>query len=320
MLLEDQNRINNQIINDYLSGIGMSKLGFKYHKDWTTIKNILIKYNIKIRPKSIKKINNTSMIRKLYLDGQSTYKIASRFKCSPFLIRNTLIKEGILIRNRSLRQRKFQIDVFRLKDLSSEIGAYWFGFLLADGHLYSNRHRIRCSLAVKDIGHLYHLSKDLNSTIPPKKSMIKCQGKWFGRGYMVINNKELSDFYRKNHWFDFKTGRIKKFKINNLNMKHFLRGLWDGDGIVTHNQKYLRMGFCDKYECVVNWVKYHLRRLVKNECGMVLSNNRTCKHGPIYAVYWTGSQANQIASILYFNSLRYLRRKFEKISPHILQI
>jgi hypothetical protein len=227
-----------------------------------------------------------------------------------------LKKHNVELRDRSTAARHYDLDLTDIMDLSSETGSYWFGFFLSDGYMPKTTHRIRINLAYKDIGHLYKLSRSLKSTIQPKKGQVRCAGKTFDRAYISINNKELYEFYQQAGWPEYKQGIIKLEKLN-LNMKHFLRGLWDGDGTVTHNKnRYLRLGFCSRHYPIIEWVQTQIIKLVLTQYQETIKINKISKQ-LIYNTWWCGHDALLIGRALYTNCTLYLDRKAQRVMSFV---
>ena len=313
----------NNIIRDYHSGIGLKKLSMIYHRDWKTIRNILLAAGIKIKIQTKKKINKQEAI-KLYKTGISTYKIAKKFNCAPQTVRLCLLRDGTARRGYKEAQcHRYNYNISQLVDINSEIGAYWLGFLLADGHIYPSRYRLRCNLQLRDIGQLFQLAKDLNSNNMPRKVKKTVLGKQYMSCYLVIENKKLIEFYRKIGWCDFKKGKIELFKkfLRHISIRHFLRGLWDGDGIVTHSRKNLRLGICDRHRNIIIFIQELLHQLLRLPINKVTVNrNKKTLRPNNYQAWWVGEEgkdAKNLGRYLYMNCSRHLFRKSQKVLRYL---
>ncbi|MDP1711126.1 MAG: hypothetical protein Q8K86_01540 [Candidatus Nanopelagicaceae bacterium] len=301
-----------QIIQEYQAGTGLKKLAIKHHKDWLTVRRILQENGIKIRDKTPRKIPFSEAI-KMYQKGFSGYEIAKKFGSSDVSVYAQLQRAGVQVRPPTITSRQYALNLTQLTDLSSELGGYWFGFMLADGYINPNHYRLRCNLSSRDIGHLFLLAKDAGSIQTPKKRTQK-GGFSDGResAYLSLNSKELIECYHKHGWSNFKSGKMNNFHFHDIDVRHMLRGFCDGDGIVTHNNhRYLRIGFCNKHKSIITWI---IRRLVKN---LNVSQNHIGTHNGIFYVFWAGAPAVTIARWLYTNQMRCLKRKMEKIAKFI---
>ena len=194
-----------------------------------------------------------------------------------------------------------------LEDLSTQAGAYWFGYLLMRGRIEKNRYRITCTVPPQDTGHLHNLIRDLRSIAIPKK---RYQNGTHSRSYLYINNKALITKYRAIGWDDFKNGKLDNFCPTNL--QHFLRGAWDARGIIYPYKKGLRVGIRDKNRKIIVWFSDRL-------CHLEINDNSPTKRNHSYYVWWQGSDAVEIARYLYCNSTRYLGRKARLAMKHIVR-
>lgn len=252
-----------------------------------------------------------SKIVALYEQGYGCIKIGRQLGVSHRTVLNYLNNAGVKRKAGSTR-RRYPIDLLSLTDLSSEVGSYWFGFLLTDGSINktSKKNTIMCRLGMRDIGHLWKLSRDVGVIYGPKRTKTTIyNGKTYDQCYFYINSKELVKFYIDNGWNDFKHGKINL--PNKLNMRHFIRGLIDGDGIITHSRKRLRIGFCSQHSAIIGW----LRECLHKELNV--SRNKVVRQVINY-MYWNGTDALKIAAWLYFDQTRCLERKLNKVLPYVI--
>lgn len=299
------------IVNDYKTGMGLKRLAIKYHHDWKTIRNILITNNIPIIPQDINLYKKHQIeIIKLYKSGVSGSQIATRLGMHKQAVYSCLKRHSINRRPAHIAHKRSDIDLSIMTNLNNETANYWFGFLFADGWISKTNNRIRCNLAIKDIGHLRQFARDLGLLALPTRYTNKSFNKTYEYCSIALNNKELKDFYVNNNWNELRNGKI--IIPNELQVRHFLRGFCDGDGIVTRNKKYLRIGFCSQYSTIMSWIRTHL----VSELGIPC--NKIGKDNSIYAVFWSGSSAIKIAEYLYTNQTRCLKRKLDKIMPFLV--
>ena len=100
--------------------------------------------------------------------------------------------------------------------------------------------------------------------------------------------------------------------------RHFIRGLFDGDGTLStrKNRGTFRIGFIDEKENITQWVSDTITSTLKldyKKCRWVPQNN-------VYEVLWEGNIANLIAFWLYHGDIENccLRRKLEKYKSDVL--
>ena len=290
------------MIADYQDGASQKQLARKYHLDCSTIKKMLIDHDITIR-RAIPRVNYDDAV-KLYISGSTLHDLAIKYSVS-----KTSIYDGLLRRNVQMRKaicRRHQIDITKIIDYS-ECCAYWFGFILADGSISNTRMTIR--LQRIDIDHLYKWAESLRTTITPVKCWSKLKGKKFPSCRMSVNHYQLADFYKSHGFCEFKNGNPVHIP-QRLPIRHLLRGLWDGDGIITHSSKYLRMGFISPYATNV----YYVASLLLD---IGVQPHKISEHNKCFYMWWTGTSAVTIAKYLYFNQTISLNRKMRKVLPYI---
>ncbi len=100
--------------------------------------------------------------------------------------------------------------------------------------------------------------------------------------------------------------------------RHFIRGLFDGDGTLStrKNRGTFRIGFIDEKENITQWVSDTITNALKldyKKCRWVPQNN-------VYEVLWEGNIANLIAFWLYHGDIENccLQRKLEKYKSDVL--
>lgn len=306
-----ESKIIKILIQEYQSGTGLKKLAVKHHMDWLTVRRVLQENGIETRKPTPKILDESEAVR-LYQQGMNTCTIAKKFNIASNTVRKKLIDAGVDRRPPEETSRQYPINPSQLIDLSSEIGSYWFGFLLADGYINPKYNVVRIDLHAKDAGHLWQLCRDAHTITPPHHFKQHYKGKIHERIRLSLCSKGLSSFYRECGWHDFKNGIVDKLKSLPLDRRHFIRGLWDGDGIVTHSGNLLRMGFCDKYHSVVEWVSNELI------VSCAVNSNKIGRHNNASYTFWGGRPAVHIARWLYTNQSRCLKRKMDKIYPYLV--
>lgn len=312
------------VIDDYKNGLSLSKLTKKYSMSIYAIRKILINNDVLIRPAFISKIDKAKHhIIELYKNGLDSYKIGKKLGIAATNIRKCLKQQGIArrIRQQYCKQYPINIDVF--KDPSNEITSYWIGFLMADGHLRINSkqtHLIKIKLQGKDIQHLYNFAQDLHTTKQPKLyDSVSPLGKPIKIAQILIMNKELYELFTSYGVKEFKrTGNI--ILPTTINMQHWLRGLIDGDGIVTLNDKKKRLviGFICPKRKAVEFVRKFINSIIDfPRINKIQSKLNPKSKKSTYVTYWSGFYAIKLAKFLYFNSYRYLKRKWLRVEPFI---
>lgn len=169
-----------------------------------------------------------------YLNAEEKDQSLTKFADKYGLKRQTMSKYmkemGYEIIN---HQNKCRIDETVFDEIDTEEKAYWLGFLMADGNIGNNEHKLEMNLAAKDWEHMKKFQDFLHYTNPEVR--IREQ---YGRGteqcrfsirnlhiWSALNNKGCTP--KKSLTLVFPDLSI--FKTQNL-VRHFIRGYWDGDG------------------------------------------------------------------------------------------
>ena len=196
-----------------------------------------------------------------------------------------------------------------LIDLNNIDAQYWLGFIAADGCVSKDYARIDIGyLSIIDIDHLYKF-----------KEFVKCKN-----NVIVSRNMCkicLSDIDTTNKIIEFGITPRKShnLKINSeilINSKHFWRGVIDGDGCLSINNKndgysYPRMTLVGTYDLLCQFKDFVYNNI-----------NYTCKvynHDKIYQIELHNNQARDMTEILYSNAKTYLDRKMEIAKSFIFE-
>jgi hypothetical protein len=295
-----------QISIDYQNGVGINKLAKKYNtSSWSIIKAIKSD-GIPIRKPNKKKGTDAQLIElsKKFCDAE----IARIVGASSTSVSARLRALGIKARPTSITNQQFDINPSCLQRLDSETGSYWFGFLLADGYLQKERNRLVCNLQYADFKHLQTLCYDLNTNKTPRQRVVKVGDKSYKRASIVINNQELCNFYKSAGWDKFKSGDPSELP-DDIDFRHFLRGFWDGDGIITNSYKRLRMGICSQHTKILEWLT--------GKFPLPLAQWKLSPSNGIWYRWWGAADSEVIARYLYTNQTRALPRKVIKISKFL---
>lgn len=92
---------------------------------------------------------NNEEIAQRYLLGENTFEIGRSLGVSHETIRRRLHDFGVIIRSRSLRQRKYDCNHFCFRDITIE-SMYYAGLLMADGNIAINKQMVQIEVVEKD--------------------------------------------------------------------------------------------------------------------------------------------------------------------------
>ena len=135
--------------------------------------------------------------------------------------------------------KKYEYNKNVFKNINTEEEAYWLGFILADGCNIGNKN---LRVNIKDKGHLEKLSKLIY--IDEKPISITDHG--FGPIYYFSCTKKEIINNLNNYGVVPRKSKIAKFPIIKEHLyRHFIRGLFDGDGSIcyTMDKNYRRYQF-----------------------------------------------------------------------------
>lgn len=140
-----------------------------------------------------------------------------------------------------LRKLNFKNGINKLNKLLEETpeAYYWIGFIMADGHISSNRLRLSIRVATKDAKHIEQLAKFINkSKINYSKTSV---------GFTIDGNIILSKIVKKFNFNHLKTYYPPKVNIKSNNLfLAFLIGFIDGDGCITKHKTI-------QVKCHISW-------------------------------------------------------------------
>lgn len=240
--------IKQEIIQLYLSGLSMKKVGEKYQVSPATVKRILDANNVPTRTKGgIYKIPDEEVIDR-YNKNESCQSIADSYHVSFHTISNILEKHGIP-RNNRYYNLDLKLDYF--EQINSYDKAYFLGFLITDGNVIGNS--VRLSLHPKD-AYILKVFKDKTKNSnslyyrkdKPEVSLSVKNQKWVNdlSNFGVIPNK---------------TSTVYLPQLEEKYMPHLIRGMIDGDGWISYKSH--QIGFCGNHQTVTQLRDYLVDKL-----------------------------------------------------------
>jgi intein/homing endonuclease len=243
-----------------------------------------------------KKYNfNEKEIIKEYSSGLSSIKISEKYGCNYKTIYNLLRKNRINTHKSYLKGNKINESFF---ENIGEEQAYWLGFFAADGNLFKDQ--ISIDLSIKDQEHLLLLRKMISSThkLHSRRNTIR----WH------ITNKKIASQLRAIGITENKTYTIKIPNIPQEQIRHLIRGYFDGDGSI-HQDKRTKSPIIDF--CGNRIMLDQINEFISKSLG--ISKKNLSEYNNIHKLrYGGGIEAKKVHSWLYSNASYYLNRKKEK--------
>ena len=189
------------------------------------------------------------------------------------------------------------------ENIDTEQKAYWIGFIAADGYVNQERKSIDIQLHSKDLEHLKKFQNFLQTDAPVKEIKDREAVR-----FQIYDEKLTKDLEywglvpRKSHTLEFPK------KMSREIQKHFIRGLFDGDGsIYKHSQKTERgKGIYYSYRLEITGTKEVLQGVQSyfNGVGRIRFHKR--------AYRWEVNKKKEVETILkelYINNSIALERK-----------
>lgn len=205
-----------------------------------------------------------------------------------------------------LKDGKKKINSNYFNEIDSEDKAYWLGFLTADGYVNKNN-TIELCLAEIDIDHLYKFKTAINSDHSINKKVVRLNDKEFYSYRISFRDTQIS-----NNLKDFGLNNEKSYNAfipDNLPddlMRHYIRGLFDGDGSIYQGSNGLNISFISGSEQMIidinNVIKKHLNLDMKNRISRNLYETRL----------FSNEDVSKFLQWLYADSTIYLNRKYNK--------
>lgn len=246
-------------------------------------------------------------IIELYIDGNSARQIGKIMSCDTATITSKLRKNKIPIRN---RQGKYVMNESYFEQINTEEKAYWLGFLMADG--YNSSKFIRVD--IQDGGHLEKLRDSIfkNKDMPIRLKKSPTNKDVY---YLTLQSKKIVSDCEKLGIIRNKSLLASYPKINESMDRHFIRGLFDGDGSLSY--VYQTKNYRKYMFSIVG--SETLMKNIKEKLEFLNIHIGFGKCKSIYRIYISGNkQICKILNWMYEESNISLERKFKKYDDMII--
>jgi len=199
----------------------------------------------------------SDLLYEAYSSGTSLRDLSSIFRISRPVIKEKIVEMGLEIRPAYIQRRRHSCDYEFFRKIDTETKAYWLGFIVADGSIGKETKNLAIGLAIRDLDHLFKFKEHLNATQPIWTSKKACRIAISGLEMMrdlsvygVVPNKTF-------------TAHVPSGIPSHL-MRHFWRGMVDGDGSLYYTKKSRQwsLGLVGTYDLVSGF-----REEAKNICG-----------------------------------------------------
>src|ERR1035437_3373126 len=148
-------------------------------------------------------------------------------------------------------------------NIDTEEKAYWFGFIIADGGLSKDSYQLFINLGLKDSLHLIKFANIFGANIKFTNYNDK-------KGVSLkLTNKHLYSYLIQSGVYPNKTKIENGYCVKSIHrclLKHFIRGVFDGDGCITQSKT-------SKSNCNLSIVGHY--RLLEKIKNIIVENAKT---------------------------------------------
>jgi len=243
---------------------------------------------------------------KLHFDNISQREIARRLGIGKTAVNRWSKELGLYFKKHTVNENFF--------DEWNEQSAYILGLIYSDGNIAWNPKKGYYSLTItaseKDKDHLEKIRNILSSTKPllyaPKTKSYR----------FIVNSKTLCKKLMRLGVTPRKSLTIKFPKLPKEHLKHFLRGIIDGDGSVRYFDRkrspYFDITISSGSKIFLN----ELVNIVKNIFSVDGNVRNQAKN--VYVVSYSCSRGKKLAKYLYTNASIFLERKYLPYKNNVL--
>lgn len=286
-----------EIISMYIDNQSVEKICNKFSISFGKLYRILDKHSISKDKRSRiirKKKIDYGKISELYNNGDEINDMSKKLGISVATIYNAVDA------NRGYK-RKFDLNEDYFSNIDNESKAYFLGLLYADG--CNNGYGFYITLKKNDIDILYKL-----------KDAIGFSGdlKFIREKYVMLNisSKKMADILSK-HGCNINKTVNGTFPIMRAELyRHFIRGLFDGDGYIgIDKRKQACFSIVGNSNIIVP-----VSEILNAECNLKINVRKPKRYHCDISIYSFGGnkQAKRVMEFFYKDSMIYLQRKYLK--------
>jgi intein-encoded DNA endonuclease-like protein/tRNA1(Val) A37 N6-methylase TrmN6 len=289
--------VQDKIIELYNDGLSSRKVSDIVGISATQIRRILKNNNIAPHSNSTSKTNEDLIIDMYCNNGKSSENIAKTLNINPSTVCRVLKRRNIEIKSCSHFNRKYKINTEAFKDIKNETQAYFLGLMYADGNVSSSKKSLSITLHNKDIDVLRKFSEFIYGFEKLDE----------GDKYTTfrVHSSEIYNDLINLGCVPNKTFKINSLpKINEKLIRHFLRGVYDGDGCIYISKSSNVKVILTCSSLFVNIVQKHL------QSHNIHSSLRVVKDNVSELTISRIQDSYKILFYLYNDSNIYLDRKY----------
>lgn len=236
-------KFDNEIVNMYESGMSVKEILNVLPCSKQTVYDVLNKNNVNLRGKSGKRDDGVSKeqvykMYELYKQGKNTREIGELYNLSSSYISRLFHQESLKLRDQYETSRRYRFNENFFDCIDTQEKAYFLGLLWADGTNSLEKHCIEIGLQERD----KHILEQM-LVIMGADYQLRCIKSKYPGG---------QDIYRVSLFSTHMSNRLNEIgMIPNKSLvltfpiciphhliSHFIRGYFDGDGYISHNNDY----------------------------------------------------------------------------------
>jgi DNA-binding transcriptional regulator WhiA len=245
-----------------------------------------------------------------YNSGMTSVQLVRKYDVSIATILRILHRNNVILRKKGTM---YFHDAQFFTNINAEERAYWLGFLAADGeirYLRSGSPQLRLHLSTEDKDHLKKYAKALkfNGPITDSSYEAKSGERYYSSIVEITLSQEEANSLETYGITPHKTQRSTAWNPTDISLyRHYWRGLFDGDGSLSHLSGYdnWRVTFLGTQQ-VLEILMLHLR----DKISIRIDNHQIFENLGIYRVDLSAIlDVRKIMHYLYDNATIYLDRK-----------
>jgi hypothetical protein len=260
-----------------------------------------------------------------YLNGSPSTVLHKKYDFTPTTILRIVRELGGHVKTNKEVKTKYTFNHSFFTKINTEAKAYFLGLLLADGHTSYKEVMLYLNAKDKHIIETFINSINGNNKIHERTGTVHFDTKEYiskAAGVSLRSDQMLNDLKKLGVTAN-KTYKIKIPKIKKELQKHFWRGVWDGDGYISHYHSKAKYKQADGNIKIYNNLVLEvglcgLKNVLKEFCKFLKQNNikpgKIYKDSSIYSMRCNWTEGYKLLNLLYKNSTLelHLKRKYDK--------